>query len=71
MIFIDQIFNNFGAILGLVIIVFILMISVLWILLPLHVFQIKNRTDDQLKETKLLKKDIESIKNILSSQRNI
>ncbi len=55
MIFISQIFDNYGVFLGAAILTFIIIMALLTLLLPLFVYQIKCNTSDLVKEIKLLR----------------
>lgn len=66
---IDTIFNNFGAVIGSIIVVFLFILAMLWFLLPLILYQIRNRLDELISETKQTKSAI-IFQNSLLSERD-
>ena len=71
---IDSIFQTFGIVVGTAILVFLCMVSLLWFLLPIILYQIRNRLDTLISEQKqtkgatqyqntLIEKQIEDAKN--------
>lgn len=51
MIFFDRIFSIFGDTGGIIIFLMLLALSLLWIVLPIFIFQIKDRLNTLIKET--------------------
>jgi len=55
--FIDDIFKTFGVVIGAAILTFLCILAILWLLLPMYVYQIRNRLDTLIKEVKLTRKE--------------
>jgi hypothetical protein len=59
---IDNIYSSFGAILGTAIVLFLMVLAMLWFLMPLILYQIKNRLDMLIIEAKEIRKYLEKPK---------
>ncbi len=55
---IDNIYNSFGELFGTAIVLFLMILAVLWFLMPLILYQIKNRLDTLIIEVKEINKHL-------------
>lgn len=66
----DSIIQTFGLALGTLILCLLAVGAVLWLVLPLYVYQIRNRLDQQIKETQEVRYAIKYLANQLEKQQN-
>lgn len=65
----DSIIQTFGLATGTLILTFLSVVAVLWLVLPLYVYQIRNRLDQQIKETQEVRFAIKHLINTLNKDK--
>jgi hypothetical protein len=53
---VNKIYESFGAVFGTAVLLFLCFLALLWFLLPLILYQIRNRLDTLIVETKPIRK---------------
>jgi len=53
---INKIYESFGALAGTAVVLFLCFLALLWFLMPFILYQIKNRLETLIAETKIIRK---------------
>lgn len=67
---VSDLFQTFGVVVGSLILAVLMLISMLWLLLPLIVYQIRRRLDRMLDEAKETKQAIERLAKALEATKD-